>query len=313
MTETAAAEGASSGSGEMTTVAEALSGAENTSPQDFSNSSGGETEESQGEDTPTYAVKVLGEEQNVTLEELQAGYGKTQAANKRFEEAAAIRKQATQQVEAAKEAFGLLRGGDFDTKLGLLHQVMGEQGIAQFFNELESRVKSYQGMSDDQREAYDAKQRLAQYEKAERERAEKEKRSRVDADTARYQEEFTKSFSTALSDVGVRPSPYRVQRMASLAQHYLDSGKRLDKGAVQTLARAIKKESGIGTQLGSDLAGEDLLAELGPEVVKRIEKAFVSKYKASNPAPKAVSVGKASSKSKKVKAKDWFNLPIEER
>lgn len=306
MTESAAVEAVSEAVSETATESEAVS---EGSPEILEALEGG-TGESQAEEVPTYTVKVDGVDTEVTLDEVLKGYQLAQASYKKMEEASKARKDSEKIRQDLQTLVGSLRGGKFEDRVQTLAELVGgPQAFADLYHEIRAQEESYRGMSESERQAHDYKQQLARYQAQEKQREAQEKQTRLSQETARWSQEFPKMFSEALTAEGVRVTPYKIQRMASLAHHYLDKGQQINAGA---LARAIKKESGVSAQLGSELSGEDLLAELGEDVVKRIEKAFVSKYKKSNPKPKVVKTTKRTPKAK-MKAKDWFSLPLDER
>lgn len=306
MTETALAEAAPEAVAEPT--AEAVAEPE-ASPEILEALDGG-TVEPQEELVPTYTVKVDGKDQEVTLDEVLKGYQLAQASYKKMEEASKFRKEAELTKKGVQDLVSTLRGGSFEARIQTLADIVGgPEAFADLYHEIRSQEEAYGGMSEAEKKAHDYKHQLDRYQAQEKQRETREKETAMSQETAKWREELPKQFTTALQEEGVRVTPYKIQRMASLAHHFLEKGQTIDAKA---LARAVKREAGVGAQLGEELGGEDLLAELGPEVVKRIEKAFVAKYKKTNPQPTAVKANKRAPK-KKLTAKEWFSLPLEER
>jgi len=267
----------------------------------------------------TFSLKVDGEEQEISLEALKAAYGKDKASGKRFEEAATMRKEAEGAIAAYQELEGevqaishSLQHGTVEEKAeGMARMMGGHDHFVEFVSELNTLADSYTNMSETERRVYEQDKQLVAFERAEARRYEHAQAVGLDKETHRYHTEFTEGFVKALEAEGARVTPRRIQQMANLAQYYVSNEIPMDTRAI---ARAVKAESSISNQLGADMEGEDLLNELGPDVIKKVERAFVKRYKKTNPTPVAVkSARKRAGQNRALTSKEWFALPMDER
>lgn len=148
-------------------------------------------DESEDEEPPKkelYKVKVDGEEQEVALEELLRGYAHNTAANKRFQEAAELRKQYESTVNGYKKFFESLGQSPLQT--------LAE--IPELREVLESDIKSYlaevirrEQMTEEERRAHDLEKEIQEREAYFRELEEKKTKAEQEYENNRFKNELS--------------------------------------------------------------------------------------------------------------------------
>ena len=144
-----------------------------------------------GEHEPVQAdlhtVKVDGEEQRVSLEELVRGYAHGTAANKRFEQAAALRKE----IEAEKEQFGQFFQQLQESPLQTL------ASIPEIKERLQEDIKGYlteivqlEQMTEEERRAHDLNRQIAEREKYFQELEMRKKQTEEEYQAAQFKQQL---------------------------------------------------------------------------------------------------------------------------
>jgi len=103
--------------------------------------------------TEKYKLKIDGADVEVDIEELKRGYNHTNAANKKFKEAAEIRDSYMRELESIKKNPKSLL--DFANKLGVDFDTLAHEHILE-------KIK-FENMSDVEKENYQYKKELAEY------------------------------------------------------------------------------------------------------------------------------------------------------
>lgn len=221
-------------------------------------------------------VKLKAGDQEVevgSLEELtriaQKGFG----AEKKFQEAAKIRQQAENILQAIQ-----------DNPLELMkHPSLREKFEAAAEELIWEKIQKEQ-MSAEERELMESKAELERYRKAEHERQQAERQRQQQELQEKYRADYQRQFIEALETGGVPKSDWSVQRMALYMKQALAQGMKhiTPKDVVGYVKRDWMKAQ---ADLYGALDGDRLIETLGADVVEKIRKADVSKFKQKPPAP----------------------------
>lgn len=220
----------------------------------------------------TYKVKVDGTDLDVDEGTLIRDYQTSQAANKRFQEAAQTRAQAEEVLKLFKEnpklAFQKL-GVDMKT---FAEQVLNEQIADEM-------------LTPDQRQLRDYKAKLDQIE-AERAQQEAEKQSVEDERLqAHYLQEWDRTFTQALDGSGLPKTASTIKSMAYYMKVAMDNGFN-DVTPQQVLPYVRKDYETSIKELFGAADENSLLAFLGDDLTNKVVKGHLNKMKPSTPKPK---------------------------
>jgi hypothetical protein len=215
-------------------------------------------------------VKLKAGDQEVevkSLEELtriaQKGFG----AEKKFQEAAKLRQQAEGLIETIK-----------DNPIELMrHPALREKFEAAAEELIWEKIQKEQ-MTQEERELADSKAELERYRRQEQERQKAEQVRQRQELEAKYRADYQKQFVDALETGGIPKSDWSVQRMALYMKQALAQGyKNITPADVVPL---VKKDwQKAQADLYGALDGDKLIETLGADVVEKIRKADVSKFK----------------------------------
>jgi hypothetical protein len=241
-----------------------------------------EESESEGAEEPVpeqpaiYKTIIDGQEVEVTLDELLGGYQKARASNKRFQEASALSKRATEERERLKEdpVQALIDAGlDMEDVKGIIYSQ------AQKLLDADEEENSLTEEQKENRRLREENERF-KAEQEELRRAREEEQSR--AEQAKLEAEIEDEFIQTLESEGIQPSPQAIIRMAQLMS--LAANNNYDMSTKEA-AEYYKEEQAelIESQLGG-LSAEQLESLLGKEAIDQLRRHSISKVK--NPAPK---------------------------
>lgn len=247
-----------------------------------------------------YKVKVDGEDVEVDLNELQRGYTHGKAANKKFQEAANLQKQVSQLLDRA-------RGGD----LSWLKDLVPEDVRRQFAQQELLEHIEYEQLSDEAkalRKAEMERERLKQ--ELEQERSEKTKREH-EALMARAYQEIDAEISTTLKELGRKPTPRLIRRIAEQMYANLqeEGAEPLPaKAAYQRAAKGIEQDLSEWLEHASV---EEVLKSMPKAKLDAIRKSFVEQVRPVSSAPRELQVDDdapvRNSKVKRMRSDDWFS------
>ena len=182
---------------------------------------GGDEQEGDGEEQPAaeyHTLTIDGEEVELTLDELKAGYGKNRASQKRFQEAAELKRSVLGFVSKLKSA-------DVDTithlfsKIGVDFDDIAEKRLRAKLEEMDMPPDK-RGMREVERER----------ERLRRERAEwDQQRGEVslEAETEKHLQRYQQEVRSELSAVGLPPNPTIIGKVAAEISAALQSGHDL--------------------------------------------------------------------------------------
>lgn len=222
--------------------------------------------------TPPRMMKVKFEGQEVEMPESEvlalASAGKV--STKRFQEAAAMKKQAEEVLKFAKD-----NPKEFFAKTGMNAREWAENYMME---ELQNDA-----MSPEQRKARENEEKLRKYEDSEKRAKEKSRQDKIDALTNEKRQEFDVMFTKALNESGLPRTEFTVKRMAQL--QLINIKKGLELNSTQ-LAKIVREDyANEQKSLLSAFDGDQLMEFLGPEAVKKLSKAQIAKLKARGVGP----------------------------
>lgn len=237
----------------------------------------------------TRKEKVDGKEVELraTEEELWAAHRKGSTVDRRFEEAAQLRRSIAEEKAAVEARRKELREGDW---LETLRKERGEKFDA--VQELTERLQlllndEEKNLDPRNRELADTRRQLAEAQEKERTRMQTEAQQQFEAKVAEQRTALGARFTEALK---VANLPRNDQTVALMAQAYRtarDHGMR-DIGPEQ-LAKATQKLAFGFVESVLKTEDDDQLLELLPALTQRIHKALVGRYnKRKNGPPAAV-------------------------
>lgn len=194
------------------------------------------------------------------------------AAAKRFQEAAALRKE-------AEEVISLLKSDPESAlaRLGLDVDGLAEQRVL--------RKIEREKMSPEQRKALERDRELQEREAKIRAREEEQAAAAERQALEHYEQEFDKVWTPALEKSSLPKTPQVVYRMAELTQLNLTRGIQLEPDQVAEMVADELRGNALAAFKG--MTGPQILKNLPPEVRKAIREAELAEVKgAPRPAPK---------------------------
>ncbi len=209
-------------------------------------------------------LKLDGQDVEMPESEVIALAQRGKVSDKRFQEAAALKKQADDVMKFAKE-----NPAEFFAKTGMNARQWAEEYLM-------GELKREQ-MTPEQRKAEENEGRLRKYEEQEKAAKEAERVADLEKVTGEHRDRYDKMFVEALNLSGLPKTAYTIKRMAELQQ--INLKKKFDLGA-DKLAKLVREDYiNEHKQLFGALEGDQLLDILGPELVKKLSKAQIAKLK----------------------------------
>lgn len=258
-----------------------------------------------------WKLKVDGEEfdfdatdEDAVKREIQ----KARAANKRFEEAAKIRKEAEAKTSQAEQFYQMLK----DPKM--LRKVLSDPSIGvdvkKFAEEIVWEHIQDSQLTPEQREQREKEKRLKEYEDRETAtKAEAEAKEKA-ASLARFEQSYESKILEALEIQGVPKKPEAVARMAQYLLKTVEDGYDLTPSELAAQVRSDYTDE--IKSLFSDVEGDQLLALLGDAVAEKIRKADMKRLKTTHDRPfpkrsaqKQAAQSKEAPRPKRLTGSDW--------
>lgn len=221
--------------------------------------------------TPAAAARMLkltidGQDLEMPESEVIAMAQKGKSADKRFQEAAAARREAEQVVNFLKsnpkEAF---------KKLGI--------DVRKFSEDTLLEMIQHDQMTPEQKKAQENENELRRYRDTEKQAQERAHAEALARQEQEYMQSYDATFVKALTESGLPKTPYTVKRMAELTLIATRKGLDLEPSQLAKLVRE-DYESEMKAMYGQ-ADGDALLELLGKDAVKKLSKAQLSKYKAT--------------------------------
>jgi len=235
-----------------------------------------ETEEPVQEQPGVYKAIVDGQEIEVTLDELLGGFQRAKASNKRFQEASAISKKASDERDRLKAdpVQALLDAGlEIDDVKNLIYSQA---------QQLLDKDDEDNSLTEDQKENRRLREENERFkaEQEELKKAQEEETSK--SEQSKLEAEIETEFIQTLETEGITPSPQAIIRMAQLMSMAANSNYDMSTKEAAEYYKEEQAES-LASQLGG-LSAEKLESLLGKDAVDALRRHNISKVK--NPAPK---------------------------
>ena len=223
-------------------------------------------------DTPQEVRKLKLKIDNVETEmsenDVIALAQKGQGSEKRFQEAAQLRKEAEGVVKFLKE-----NPREALKQFGIDVRKFSEDVLMEHLTE--------QALTPDQKNNRDRDAELKKYkdrEQAETARVQKESEAKQEQEIT---EGYNRSFTEALEQSGLPKNAFTISRMAQLQMTANRKGYEIPP---QELAKLVREDyMAEQKSLYSGVEGDKLLELLGPDIVKKLSKAQIAKLKAGQP------------------------------
>ena len=227
-------------------------------------------------------IKANGEETEVSLAEALDELPLARGAKKKMWEAAQLRKQ----LDAAAQLLGEDPVEAISRMRGISRDEAADIVAAKLMGDIERM-----SMSPEDRKAYDERQDLERRAKlADEYKAAEEARTmqaRVETLTASY----ARSTRSALEQAGLQPTPYNVQRVASVLQPLIESERLPEDVPAEAFAWAAqqvqKERAEERTATFGQLDGDALLDTLGEDIARKVARAYAQKVRKAQPAQRA--------------------------
>ena len=251
-----------------------------------------------------FKVMVDGQESEVPESELVKGYSHNKAAAKKMEEAANVKKEAT-------EAMRLLRSNPrmFFDKFGI--------DAKEFAAEIFDRELQEANMTPDQKKLREYEERFAAEAEAERLAAEEYEKQKYQEETEREAADMSGKMIAALNEVGIpnghRESLYRMVQYTQRAVNggYIDLNQPIPVSTMQEIARQVKLDYQKDLKSLTGLDDAAIEGIFGSDFIKRVAKSSVKAQPPKHIVPKEVNANRETvtdpfNRSGKISTKDFF-------
>jgi len=212
-------------------------------------------------------LKVDGQEFELPESEVITLAQQGKSAGKRFQEAAAAKKEAEQIVNFLKA-----NPKEAMRKLGIDPRKFSEDTLMEIITQ--------EQMSPEQRKAIENENRLKEYEAREKQAQEQSRQAQLAELERSHMESYDKMFVQALTESGLPKTPYTVKRMAELTLVNVKRGLNLEPSQLAKIVREDYQNEMKALYGQAD--GDALLELLGKEGVKKLSKAQLTQYKSKH-------------------------------
>lgn len=234
-------------------------GTEDNPEEDVENEDTGDIKEEQ-----KYSLKIDGEEQEFTLDQLKNMASKASGADKKFYEASEGRRKLQDVVTNMKDS-------PWETLQKLGHDPVK---LAEDLLYEKYRLKE---MSDEEREIYNIRKENEKFKQEKEMSSRQAKELELQQATESAKEQYDREFTEALHSVDIPKDANSVKRMASYVEEGLRSGVEVTASdAARLVAEDLVNEA---TTMLSKLEADKLESILGKDVVKKLQNHGLSKIK----------------------------------
>jgi hypothetical protein len=219
-------------------------------------------------------LKLGDQEIEVTsLDQLTKIAQKGLGAERKFQEAANIRKSAEQLVATLK-----------DNPIEILrHPALRDKMLEAAQELIFEQIQSEQ-MTAEERARLQEREELERYRRGEQERKAQEETKQREELKNKYRQDYERQFIDALNAGGIPKSDWAVTRMAQYMRQALQQG--MSNVTPQDVAHLVKKDwQQAQADLYGQLDGDKLIEMLGPNIAEKIRKADVAKLTSKRPQP----------------------------
>lgn len=212
-----------------------------------------------------HRIKVYGQEQDLSIDELKVLAQKGAGADKRFNEAAQLSKKA----EALHKAYA---EGDVAT----IKKLLGPDRFHKLATEHFKELLEEEEMSPQEKKLREREKSLKAKEEEHSKREKEENSRKQKALEDHYAERFDKEFTAAMTEAKLPRTPSTLKRMAEAMMVSLEHG--LDLSAKE-VAEVVRQDFHGATKEALLAMGDDLFDYLGPDVEEKFRKRSLSKVK----------------------------------
>lgn len=238
-----------------------------------------EVKEAKAEAARRYKLKLDGKEQDYDESEIVQLAQQAAGSAKRFQEAAALKKQVEEVVQYLKS-----NPGEAMKRLGIDPRKFSEEFLVDALKR--------EAESPEQKRIREAEEKIKHYESREKQIAELKAKQEAEAKAAQEKaaqeakqreimERYDRVFTEALDKSGLPKNAYTIARMAQLQR--LNLKNKLDL-APDSLAKLVKED--VEAEIKHHItgrSGDQLMDMLGKDNMKLITKAQIAKLKGSTP------------------------------
>lgn len=235
-------------------------------------------------------LKLEGGEVELPESEVIALAQQGKVAQKRFQEAAATKKQAEELITYLKN-----NPKEAIQKLGI--------DVRKFSEEYLMEVLQQEAMSPEQKRVAEMEAKLKKYETEKKQAEEAARQQEMRALEEKHLKSYNEMFVKALTESGLPRTPYTVKRMAELTLVANKKGLNLDASQIAKLVREDYQAEMQSLYGSAD--GSQLMALLGDDGVKKLTKVQVAQLK-SKPQEFAKPIPKNTDSKKNSKPVDAF-------
>ncbi len=244
---------------------------------------------------------IDGKEEILTLGEIEKGYGHSKAANKRFEEAAELRKQVA--ADKAKLESELSKLKDPKAVRQVLKEYLGEEGFSNLAHETVAEAFRRERMTPEQIQAEQEKRELEEFRNSKKQREEEAKKSQYEKEVEHHSNKLTSDLQALSTKIGRNIHPHEMETLLSLLSKSLEAGMdlSLDEAWAYTHKTENERFARYLQQLDVDTLPKEVIEKIRKKSVETLP--FQAGRKADN--------GVSSSPNKKdsgIDGRDFFNL-----
>lgn len=219
-----------------------------------------------------------GVERDITIDELKKGYQKSSVSGKRFDEASKKLKEA-QTIEGQVQDFVDLLNSN---PIVGLYEVLGEERTNQVLEQYRREMDEYQQMTPEAKENFLLKRRLEARDTTTKFKVEREQEVLDNNEAQYHKEDLTLKVEKVSENFGLNTNEMKIallNKMRTYSQ-YKGPREKLDMSELEILAEQVRDEFGAMTRNRvKGLKGEQLIRELGNDVVDEVRKELLNQYK----------------------------------
>ena len=217
-----------------------------------------------------------------SLDQLTKIAQKGLGAERKFQEAASIRKQAETLVATLK-----------DNPIEILRHPALRDKMIEAAQELLFEHIQHEQMSAEDRARMQEREELERYRRSEQERRAQEETKQREELKDKYRQDYERQFIEALNEGGIPRSDWAVTRMAQYMRQALKTG--MNNIAPKDVVHLVKRDwQQAQADLYGQMDGDKLIQMLGPDIAEKIRKADVAKLTSKRPSPKPAQAVEAS-------------------
>jgi len=226
-----------------------------------------------------------GVEREITIDELKKGFQKASVSGKRFEEASVKLKQA----EAIQKDFEDFVDFANENPIIAMYELLGEQRMNDALTTYRKEMADFEKMSDVERENFILKRQINSKKIATGFKQVKEAEALSNVDAQRIREDLIPKVQKVFKDKEFGSQEMKARLFNKMKSYTAnrDPKKTLDYEEIELLADQVKEDTKRElTSFTKDLDGEDLVNFLGEEMIEKIRKQLVSRFKTTSKAVK---------------------------